>query len=86
MGCGNRELKPCSPSLSRESLNMAQDTLQWVVGADKCVVGADKCVYTELQDFEERWEPSGVPPQRCAAQEHLEMLPVHTKPAGYADT
>lgn len=58
---------------------MAQDTLLWVVGADKCV-------YTELQDFEERWEPSGVPPQRCATQEHLEMLPVHTKPAGYADT
>lgn len=62
--------------LSREGLSMAQDT-QWVVGAGKCVC-------TELQGLEEMWESSEVPPWRCAVQDHLEVLPTHTKPAGDA--
>lgn len=75
MGCGNVELKPCSPSLGIESLNMTRNTLQLVVGVDKCVC-------TKLQDLVKIWEPSRVPPQRYATQEHLEMLPIHIKPAG----
>lgn len=56
---------------------MAQDTKHLVVGVDRFECAG-------FQDLVEIWEPSGVPPQRCAAEEHLEMLPVHTKPAGYA--
>lgn len=76
MGCGNVELKSCSPSLSRENLNTAQGSL-------RLVVRADHYVWTELQDLVKMWEPHRVPPHQCAAQDHLEMLPVHTKPVGY---
>lgn len=50
-----------------------------------CVYGdPEPCGDVECQDLVEMWEPSGVPPQGCAAQEDLEICPVHTKLAGQA--